>query len=106
MHVKVLSVAEDNYCSNRISMTHSIVKKGERTFIPGTFKMQITPPSILNAYASIDENKTFKIRLGKDEIVIPEVDIDGLIDYLVQAKEFLSEQELVNKLSGKVQPWK
>lgn len=85
-----LSIQEDGGRSNRLAaIQHSWTLREQTKF-----------------YISIDENGSAILEgrtgdLLKASIHILELDIDGMIEFLQDAKQFISEEKMIAKLMGK-----
>jgi hypothetical protein len=94
---ELFSVAEDYYKSNRLTAKQEILIRDYGLNAFQTSSLQI----------SVDTDKTLTIhdyKKGKlqNSIVFPDLDIDGMIEYLQDVKTFISEEEMIKKLAGKV----
>jgi hypothetical protein len=64
-----------------------------------------------NLFLSVDENSNVAIRLvyyehkrtraGATEVTLEKVDMNHLLHFLKEAKQFIDEQEVMNRLMGK-----
>ncbi len=94
----ILSVAEDNYQSDRLSAVRvSPVSRAVALQLPETLHISVT-----NQYElimSIDHKPPIVITgFGTNTI-------DGLIEYLLDAKQFLKDEQLVKELMGRNNNW-
>lgn len=99
---KILSVQEDDDNINRISgeqgTTYKI--KGSKVNQPALLKLSVT-----NDKKLIIQRTTLQSFLNYKPVLhesfeVNDIDIDGLIQYLQAAKEYLEEEEVYKKLTG------
>lgn len=96
--VKILSVAEDDGRSDRISC----ILSNDNMFMRDSTRKQDIRLSING-----DNDMVINISEIKDGSKVryifnaPDIDIDGLIGFLNDAKEFISEDRMMKKLIGK-----
>jgi hypothetical protein len=83
--LEVLSVSEDNYKSNCIS-ARQVIFNGK------TYE---------KFYISINDDKQIHISAVGGEVKFTCIDIDGIIEYLQEVKQFLSEIAVMNELIGR-----
>jgi hypothetical protein len=108
MKFEILTVAEDDYESDRFTAAQKNYHHAGFSWNPGRRSTPIQECKELRF--SLDVKRSLMIRKlknGKMEnmITFEKVDIDGLIEYLQEVKQFLSEEELVAKLLGKKKIW-
>ena len=85
--LKILSVAEDNYHTDRIACYQDSY--------PHEFA---GPPSPIKLMIDSKGNATFSFARHTSNVA--NLDIDGLIEFLQQAKEFVSESKMIEILKG------
>lgn len=111
---KICSVAEDNYESDRLSSVATSflhrTKYYRKTYEhrDGSDKIShkttlVTEPTTLKI--SVTANNKLIVRLSTPDtldrlIEFNDIDIDSLIEYLNDAKVFVEEMKLINKLKG------
>ena len=88
--LKILSVAEDNGNSERMSAVQHFPGRMNE---PGT-------TIVFSIYSDRSLHIRFNAPLPVD-IIFPELDVDGLILFLQDAKQFISESDVIAKLQGK-----
>lgn len=89
----LLSVAEDNYVSDRYTAKQDSFFRGYTSRVVS-----------LELSVTVDKTLTinfFESERLKDKIVFPNLDIDGMIEYLQEVKTFISEEDMIKKLRGK-----
>lgn len=59
------------------------------------------PNQVITTRISIDIARSMTVTSNNCRILVPKIDIDGLIQYLQEVKVFLSENDLCEKLVGK-----
>lgn len=89
--LELLSIAEDSYQSDRISCKHE-----EHWPNRQTLKLSVT--SKKNMVIEVSNPNMIG---SKQVITVFDMDIDGLIQFLQDAKVFISEEEMVDKLIGR-----
>jgi hypothetical protein len=88
---ELISIAEDGYESNRISCVHE-----EHFPNRQQLKLSVTSKKNLVIEASNPNNNR-----PATIINVFDIDVDGLIEFLKEAKTFISEEEMVRKLMGR-----
>ena len=89
--LELLSIAEDSYQSDRISCKHEEHYPNRQVL-----KLSVTSKKNLVIEARCPNNNQ-----PAQVITVFDMDIDGLIQFLQDAKIFISEEEMVNKLMGR-----
>lgn len=89
--LKILTVNEDGGFSDRMTAVQD-------SHLPGAnFSLRISIDTESKLTLKITSNK---YQPGTGTMDFPNLDIDGLIDYLQQVKTFMSEEEMVVALRG------
>jgi len=81
---KILTVAEDEYASNRLTAEFN----SNDAWTYARLKL------------SVDANRKLTIGLGDRVININRIDVNDFIEYFQEVKNFLSEEDLVKVLMG------
>jgi|APFre7841882630_1041343.scaffolds.fasta_scaffold78206_2 hypothetical protein len=87
---EILSIKEDDDQSDRISCKHEEVFPNRQVL-----KISVTSKKNMTIHAKAANNHTATI------INVFGIDIDSLIEFLQEARTFVSEEEMVNKLMGR-----
>jgi hypothetical protein len=91
MKLEMLSVAQDNGHSDRITAQQRNYVRG----MTNLFQISVTN----NGKLTITHD--YPSARGTAVVEYPEIDLDGLIQFLQDAKTFVSEEEMYQKLKGK-----
>ncbi len=86
--LEILSVAENNWCSETISARQRTGYDQFRISIDLKRKLEI-----------IQINTQGKLKISK--ITVHDLDLNGLIEYLQEVQRYHNEEEMVKKLLGK-----
>ncbi len=104
--VKILTVAEDNGISDRltcVSKSYAGFSQDRHISQDKTLKISIDADRnlTLNMFTNGIYNGAFKFHEHEIQFEFHDVDVDGLIQYLQEVKVWLSEEDMIKKLIGK-----
>ncbi len=101
MTFSTLSVAEDNYQSDRISGIQNFILKQTDYAFSSELKITVTSDRELiickKNYSDLTKNHEPYTSVMKFQ----DVDVEGLVVFFQDAKRFLEEEDMYRKLSGK-----